>query len=78
MYLYGWMKVRVSHIDPDDQECLWTDHVSIEAESEGKGRRDGAQASKSERMRPRFCEQEPVGVNLKERINQKSACKLVI
>jgi hypothetical protein len=31
--------------DPDDDECLWTSDVVIEAGSEWEGGRDGAQAA---------------------------------
>ena len=39
---------------PNDDECLWTGNVVIEAGSEWEGRGDGAQAVESERLKPRF------------------------
>ena len=41
-------------VHPDDDEHLWTGHVFVEERSEWKGRRDGAQASCSERLNQRF------------------------
>ena len=39
-----------SGLRPDDDECLWTGDVVIEAGSEWEGRGDGAQAVESERL----------------------------
>jgi hypothetical protein len=40
---------------------------SSKREANSKGRGDGAQADESERLKPRFCEWESVGVNPEER-----------
>lgn len=39
-------------LHPDEDEHLWTGYVVIEKRSEWEGRREGAQAGKSERLNP--------------------------
>lgn len=47
----GTTGIDASCVHPDDDEYLWTGHVVIEERSEWEGRRDGAQASYSERLK---------------------------
>ena len=63
----GAAGTHASCLDPDDDERLWAGHDIIQAGSKQQGRGDGAQACKGERLKPRFCEWESVGVNLEER-----------
>jgi len=63
----GAAGTHASCLDPDDDERLWTSHDIIQAGSKQQGRGDGTQADESERLKPRFCEWESVGVNPEER-----------
>ena len=47
----GAAGIDAACVHPDDDEYLWTGHVVIEARSEWEGRRNGAQASCSERLK---------------------------
>src|SRR3984885_3647751 len=48
----GAAGIDASCLYPDDDEYLWTSDVVIEAGSEREGRRNGAQANCSERLKP--------------------------